>query len=202
MPPARLAASWRMRRVGEIRAMTMRGDESHDSGSGAEVGRLVGRAALARGALSAFYVEVATWKEVGEFEGRLRSVLIGLVEAVRGADFDSDELSIPSLPGWVADMWGDAAVRYSLHRGEEEWSLQDLFFAFEPGRRSWEWWDVTRVAGNVLQVWVDSGGELVFNCEELRWILYLCGARTIVGPLLANSSEWEAQPSVGIAAEA
>jgi len=170
--------------------------------SDGEAGRLVGRPTKTRGVLSTFCIEVATWMEVSEFSIRLRSVLAELVEAARAADFDSGPLTILSLPEWAAEMWRYAAVRYSLHRGEEEWSLQDLFFSFEPGRRSWEWWDVTKVAGNVLQVWVDSGGELVFNCDELRWILYLCGARTIVGPLLANPSEWQEQPSVGLAAEA
>jgi hypothetical protein len=169
-----------------------------DSSPDSEAGRLASRPTWPRGTLSTFYVEAASWKEVGEFASRLRSILAELVEAARDADFDSGELPIPLLPGWVADQWSDAAARYSLHRGEEGWSLQDLFLSFEPNHRSWEWWDVTRAAGNIIQVWVDSGGELVFNCDELRWILYLCGARAFVGPLLAEPSDWEAQPSLGI----
>lgn len=59
-------------------------------------------------------------------------------------------------------------------------------------------WDVTLLAGNIVQVWVDSGGESVFNCDELRWAFYLCGARTVVGPVLKPAAEWEQEPSIGL----
>jgi len=165
---------------------------------GDEVGRLAHRPTGPSSPLSTFYVEVGAWDEADAFAGRIRSLVTALVEISGEADFSSAELPEVDLPGWVSGRWDDAAVRYALHRGDEQWSIQDLLFSFDPAQRAWSWWDVTRVAGNVIQVWVDSGGEPVYNCEELRWILYLSGARTVVGPILANPSDWEFQATLGL----
>lgn len=165
---------------------------------GDEVDRLARRPAEPSSPLSTFYVEVGAWDEADAFAGRLRSLLTALVLISVEADFSSVELPEADIPEWVSGRWDDTAVRYALHRGDEQWSIQDLIFSFDPAQRAWSWWDVTRVVGNVIQVWVDSGGEPVYNCEELRWIIYLSGARTVVGPVLANSLDWESQTTLGL----
>ncbi|MFD6327516.1 hypothetical protein ACFWOL_32910 [Streptomyces sp. NPDC058442] len=156
-----------------------------------------------RGPLAAFYVEVDRWDESSEFARRVRSLVRAGVEVSMRCDFDMDELPEIFLPSWVneedvLETRRDAELRYALHRGAEEWAMQDLLFSFDPRQRSWEWWDATQASGNVVQIWVDSRGEPVFACDELRWILYLSGARSVVGPLLVPLEIWERQQSVGI----
>jgi hypothetical protein len=155
------------------------------------------------GPLATFYVEVERWDESGEFARRVRSLVRAGVEVSISCDFDADHLPESGLPSWVneegfLEKLSEAKLRYSLHRGEEEWTMQDLLFSFDPQQRSWEWWDATQAGGNVVQIWLDSRGEPVFACDELRWICYLSGARSLVGPLLVSAEIWERQPSIGI----
>lgn len=160
-----------------------------------------GRGSL--GPLATFYIEVNRWDEIDNFAARVRELVRAGVEVSSTCDFDAEELPEGLLPSWMREESGsgqqrDAETRYVLHRGLEGWTTQDLLFSFDPRQRSWEWWDVTQAGGNVVQVWVDSGGEPVFPCEELRWICYLSGARSIVGPLLVQPEVWETQRSVGV----
>jgi hypothetical protein len=153
--------------------------------------------------LAAFYVEVANWDESDRFAQRVRDLVRAGVEVAATGDFDAEVLPESSLPPWSNEEAflreeGNAKLRYSLHRGDEEWTMQDLLFSFDPRQRSWEWWDITRISANVVQLWVDSRGEPVFACDELRWICYLAGARSLVGPLLTSSEVWGSMPSVGI----
>lgn len=171
-----------------------------------ELGRLwVRPRTLPAGPLAAFYVEVGRWDEVEDFARRVRGLVAAGVEISNSGDFELDQLPEDVLPAWArvgdfSEVYREARLRYSLHRGEEEWSMQDLLFSFEPKERCWKWWDVTLLGGNLLQVWVDSLGEPVFACDELRWILYLSGAHAIVGPSLLAPDLWDQQRSVGIEA--
>nr|WTB30959.1 hypothetical protein OG781_17040 [Streptomyces sp. NBC_00830] len=168
------------------------------SGGVDELRRLSQRPSDPVGPLSTFYVEVGKWDEVEGFARRLRSIVAFGVDVAREADFDADELPEAGLPSWAVDHWQAGADRYSLHRGDSAWTVQDVLYSFDPTRRAWEWWDVTHSGGNILQVWIESGGEPIFSCEELRWIFYLCGSRTVVGPLLRPAAEWEQQASTGL----
>ncbi|WP_433410354.1 hypothetical protein ACQPZU_10755 [Saccharomonospora azurea] len=158
------------------------------------------------GPLATFYIEVNNRDEIDDFTARVRELVRAGVEVSLAYDFDADELPEDLLPAWMEEESAsgqrrDAETRYVLHRGPEKWATQDLLFSFDPKQRSWEWWDATQANGNVVQVWVDSGGEPVFQCEELRWICYLSGARSIVGPLLVQPAEWDMQRSVGVSSD-
>ena len=168
-----------------------------------EYGRAFSRPTGSTAVLSAFYVELVSWTEVEGFSRRLRSAIDSCLQVAGQSDFDADEISEHGIPEWMtaattSDLGKLARTRYSLHRGDETWTMQDVLFSFDPQQRSWWWWDVTSAGGNIVHVWVDSRGEAVYSCEELRWILYLSGAHTIVGPVLLPESSWIAQRSAGL----
>ncbi|MFE1410357.1 hypothetical protein ACFW6F_06045 [Streptomyces sp. NPDC058746] len=147
--------------------------------------------------LSAFYIEVESWNEREAFGRRLRELVRAGVKAELEADFEAETVSEADVPAWAADAWVHAAPRYAAHRGDEEWTVQDLLYSFEPGQRTWSWWDVTTVSGNTVCMWIDSDEEPVYACEELRWMAYVAGARSVVGPLLRGAGEWESSASLG-----
>lgn len=149
------------------------------------------------GMLSVFYIEVEAWNEAEAFGRRLRELVGAGVKAGLEADFESETISEADVPAWAADAWADATPRYAAHRGDEEWTVQDFLYSFEPGQRTWSWWDLTAVSGNVVCMWIDSRGEAVYGCEELRWMVYAAGARSVVGPLLREVGEWERSASLG-----
>ncbi|MFI8960837.1 hypothetical protein ACIGO8_01880 [Streptomyces sp. NPDC053493] len=154
-------------------------------------------AASPDGLLSVFYIEVESWREAEAFGQRLRELARAGVKASLEADFEAETVSEADVPAWAADAWAKAAPRYAAHRGDEEWTVQDLLYAFQPGQRNWTWWDVTLAFGNIVCLWVDSQEEAVYGCEELRWMAYAAGARSLVGPLLREAGEWERSTSLG-----
>lgn len=149
------------------------------------------------GVLSVFYAEVAAWNEAEGFGRRLRELVFAGVKAGLEGDFESDSLPETDLPEWAPEGWQAAAARYAALGDEEAWTVQDVLFAFDPKQREWSWWDVTQQAGNIVSIWVDSAEEAVYGCEELRWMIYAAGARSLVGPLLRDPTEWEQQRSLG-----
>ncbi|WP_330298684.1 hypothetical protein [Streptomyces sp. NBC_00503] len=166
--------------------------------SSAELARIVSRPdVFPNDLLSAFYIEVEAWNEAEAFGRRLRELVRAGVKAELEADFKAETISEADVPAWAADAWNHAAARYAAHRGDEEWTVQDLLYSFEPGQRAWSWWDVTAVSGNTVCMWIDSEEEPVFGCEELRWMAYAAGARSVVGPLLREAGEWERSASLG-----
>ncbi|MEU9775460.1 MULTISPECIES: hypothetical protein [unclassified Streptomyces] len=159
--------------------------------------------------LASFVVEVAG--NPGAYARRVRSALVAGVQlAIRG-EFESDELPESNVPGWFSSA-GECEVddlaevpesiegqrRYVEHRGEEPWEVQDWLWSFEPGKRQWLWWDLTAAGGNVVQIWLYSRSEPVFQCEDVRWLAYSAGARAAVGPILLPSQVWNGQTSLGI----
>ncbi|MBK5992528.1 hypothetical protein ACFCXC_34245 [Streptomyces microflavus] len=166
--------------------------------SSSEVARIINRPdTFPDGLLSVFYIEVETWNDAEAFGRRLRELVGAGVKAGLEADFKSETISEADVPAWAAGAWAEAAPRYAAHRGDEEWTVQDFLYSFEPGQRSWSWWDVTALSGNVVSIWIDSRGEPVYGCEELRWMAYAAGARSVVGPLLRGAKEWEQSSSLG-----
>lgn len=147
--------------------------------------------------LSVFDAEVAAWSEAEEFGRRVRELVFAGVETGLEGDFASDSLPETGLPQWASEGWQAAAARYEAQNDEEAWTVQDVLFAFDPKQREWSWWDVTRQAGNIVSIWVDSAEEAVYGCDELRWIIYAAGARSVAGPILRDPSEWAGQHSLG-----
>ncbi|MEU4302635.1 hypothetical protein [Kitasatospora aureofaciens] len=98
------------------------------------------------------------------------------------------------VPGEVAA----GAVRYGADRDEDPWDLQEWLFCFDPQLRRWRWWDATTPDGHTVLVWLDTRGETVIPCEELRWAAYACGARSVTGPLPLPVEDWRRQPSAGL----
>jgi len=171
--------------------------------SSPELARVVGRPGeVPSEALSVLYAEIGSWDETELFGRRLRELVRAGVRAELDADFGAEEVSEADIPDWAPGAWLEAAPRYAAHRGDEEWTVQDVLYSFEPGQRSWSWWDVTIVFGNIVCVWVDSGGEAVYNCEELRWMTYVAGARSVVGPFFRDAGEWVRSGSLGEGLEA
>ncbi|MFG2988013.1 hypothetical protein ACGFZK_01645 [Streptomyces sp. NPDC048257] len=166
--------------------------------SSPELARIANRPdTIPDGLLSVFFIEVEAWNEAKGFGRRLRQLVGAGVKAGLEADFGAEAISEADMPAWAADAWAEAAPRYAAHRGDEEWTIQDVLYSFDPGQRTWSWWDVTLVAGNIVCLWIDSKEEPVYGCEELRWMAYAAGARSVVGPLLKEVGEWERSASLG-----
>ncbi|MEU4599331.1 hypothetical protein [Nocardia sp. NPDC023988] len=163
-----------------------------------ELARISRRPGAVGGLLSTFYVEVESFDDVAGFGRRVRQcVKVGVNASLEG-DFDVDSMPEADVPLWMRESWESAALRYAAHRGNEKWTVQDVLFSFDPRQREWAWWDVTKVFGNIVCVWVDSHEEAVYKCEELRWMFYLCGARAVVGPLLRDARDWEQSMSLSL----
>ncbi|MGW5450908.1 hypothetical protein [Nocardia sp. NPDC003979] len=163
-----------------------------------ELTRIFHRPSDAHGQLSAFYVEVVTFEDIDRFGRRLRECMSAGSNASLKADFDAEYISEADILPWMREAWESAGLRYAAHRGDEEWTIQDMLFSFDPRQREWAWWDVTKVFGNIVCVWVDSHEEAVYKCEELRWMFYLCGACAVVGPLLRDARDWEQSMSLSL----
>lgn len=164
----------------------------------AEIARVAKRPEVSPdGPLSVFYIEVDGWNEVEACGRRLRELVEAGVKAGLSGGFKAEMVSEADVPSWAADAWVEAAPLYAAHRGDEEWTIQDFLYSFEPGQRTWSWWDVTGASGNIVCMWIDSMGEAVYGCEELRWMAYVAGARSVVGPLLRDVREWEQSASLG-----
>ncbi|MDX6741325.1 hypothetical protein [Actinocorallia sp. A-T 12471] len=147
---------------------------------------------------------------VDAYANRVRSALVAGVGLAGSGAFVADELPMSGIPDWLSrtnslsgEQSGrpfDAAEgvrRYIEHREEDAWPLDEWLWGFEPGVRQWSWWDLTAAGANVVQIWVDSRSEPVFQCEDIRWIAYLAGARAVVGPILLPSQVWIGQTTLG-----
>lgn len=149
-------------------------------------------------------VVVQTLHQVELYARRVREVLVAGLAAGKVGGFESEALPSDGLPGWFsgreslvpAEVAGGREAFVS-QRESDQFTIQDWLEMLDPAFRQWRWWDVTVGGPRIAIVWVDAGGEVVFNCEELYWLLYSCGARAAVGPLLLPSALWEAQDSIG-----
>lgn len=90
-----------------------------------------------------------------------------------------------------------------LHPIEDlEAERQNWLSRFDPDLevRGWAWWDLTAApTGNgVLRLWVDTWGEPSFAWEDLRWLAFVAGARTVANPVLVKPEAWAGELSVGV----
>ncbi|MGW6981479.1 hypothetical protein ACWGE1_18845 [Streptomyces sp. NPDC054932] len=90
--------------------------------------------------------------------------------------------------------------RYRARTGGEPWELQNWLSRFDPELevRGWAWWDLTRPPAGEgrLRLWADTWGEPSFAWEDLRWLLYTCGARTVADPVIVQPETWAGEVSV------
>ena len=68
--------------------------------------------------------------------------------------------------------------------------MHEWISLFDPEDRSWVWWDVVILGGGDVSVFVDTRGEPVVPFEELWWMLYAAGAKSVSGPSLSTYVEW------------
>ncbi|WP_244336577.1 hypothetical protein [Streptomyces seoulensis] len=141
---------------------------------------------------------------------RLRDVLSAVLSLALDADFDEEELPVDGIADWflsacsdggaVGPTVGVARARYRERTGAEPWGIQNWLFRFDPEleARGWEFWGLTRAAdgGGRLDLWLDTWGEPMFSWEELRWLLYACGAQAVADPVVVGSGSWVAEATV------
>lgn len=130
--------------------------------------------------LAAFLVTASV--RAADYVARVRAVLSAAIQAAKEIEAGSEPLPENLIPVWFAEVTrgsvvasGDDAAslgirQYVSRRGEEPWDLQDWLFCFDPQLRGWAWWDATQNSDESVVLWVDSSGEPVFPCEELRWL--------------------------------
>jgi hypothetical protein len=141
---------------------------------------------------------------------RLRSCLEAALRTAAKADFEAEEIDAGQLPDWfvaVTEESGGAGPtpqecrlgrqRYYRAYEEQEWTVQEWLFCFDPDLRNWRWWDLT-TSGDRVTLWLDSKGEPMVAAEELRWALFAAGANDVrrLGVLPADS--WGRQASLGV----
>lgn len=143
------------------------------------------------------------------YANRLRGVFAAVFALAAHADFDEDEVRVDTLPGWfvqiceggaAADPFAvDGRERYTERTGDGPWEIQDWLSRFDPEleARGWAFWDLTCSAdgGGRLNVWLDTWGEPFFSWEELRWLLYTCGAESLADPVVTKSDSWAQEQS-------
>ncbi|WP_143342764.1 hypothetical protein [Crossiella equi] len=146
---------------------------------------------------------VAVGMRVVDYLAGVRAVLSAAIRTMGEIDAGTDDLPEDLIPDWFAEVTRGSVVasrggpsslgvqQYVARRGEEPWELQDWLFCFDPKLRGWAWWDATEISDESVALWVDSSGEPVFPCEELRWLAYACGAQNVEGPSLASISDWQ-----------
>ncbi|MEV7870218.1 hypothetical protein AB0P17_29925 [Streptomyces sp. NPDC088124] len=144
-----------------------------------------------------------------EYATRLRAVLGAVLALAMSEEFEDDDFPVDTIPAWfrAVSLGGNGhvevfarvgALRYSEKIGERPWGLRDWLYRFHPEAevRGWAWWDLTSLSDGRLRLWVDAWGESFFAWEELRWLLYMCGAREVEGPIIRRPETWAEEVSV------
>lgn len=156
-------------------------------------------------------VEIVPAGDQNSYCRRLRRVIHSAVALSCVQDFEEEILDGSGIPVWfaqltsgdllagrvVADDLRDGVSRYFEARGGEVWDLQEWLFMFDPGLRSWSWWDVAGFGDGKVFLYFDANGEAVIPCEELWWAIFASGAKMVEGPFLVPSGRWEGKPSMG-----
>ncbi|WP_431683454.1 hypothetical protein [Kitasatospora sp. KL5] len=182
-----------------------------------ELARLAARPAVTAAPPGLTALAVRPIGDLEAYARRLREILSAAVRAAGEQDFDADPLDESGIPPWfaaVTDPTGTAgtvhtdvppeavagAARYGPARGEDPWDLQEWLYCFDPELRRWRWWDATTPDGRTAVLWLDTRGEPVVPCEELRWAAHAAGAHGVTGPTPAPTPDWPDQPSIGLPA--
>lgn len=154
------------------------------------------------------FVELEVRGDLTYYASRLRSVLGAVYDIAAREDFD-EELPTGSIPSWfVGACQGEGSTETFAHEGsqryteqtsDDAWEIQDWLSRFDPEleARGWGFWDLTHspTSTDRLRVWLDTWGEPFFAWEELRWLLYTCGAHSVATPTLVKPHAWEECPS-------
>jgi hypothetical protein len=153
-------------------------------------------------------VEVRPIGDPAAYAARLREVFATVFDIAAEADFDDDEIPVDTIPEWflrardgmAADFAVQGRERYREVTGKEGWRLQDWMSRFDPEleARGWAFWDLTpsRDDRGRLHLWLDTWGEPFFSWEELRWLLYACGAVSVDDPIVVKQESWAGELSV------
>lgn len=140
----------------------------------------------------------------GEYACRLREVMASVIFIGSTQGFEREYFDYSSLPGWFLASFYDikpegegadgfvlqGCENYYRSRQGDAWGVHEWISLFDPEDRSWVWWDVVIPGGGDVSIFVDTRGEPVVPFEELWWMLYAAGAKSVSGPSLATSSEW------------
>ncbi|MGP3949597.1 hypothetical protein [Streptomyces sp. 7N604] len=161
--------------------------------------------------LGVFEVEVEG--SLDQYASRVREALAGAVGIAKNYSFDVDELPSEPLPHWLVQISSQrdkhapesgsnsfserGAQQYESMRGEDRWDLQEWISCFDPQLRYWSWWDITRSTDTSVKIWIDTRGEAVVGCEELRWIIFVAGACSLSEMELTKGSAWSPEASLG-----
>ncbi|MFF0478333.1 hypothetical protein [Streptomyces sp. NPDC004284] len=145
----------------------------------------------------------------GAYASRLREVLAAVYGLAAEEDFDEEQLPLDGIPAWFIGVCrgggptepfaAEGRERYTERTGGAPWEIQDWLSRFDPEleARGWAFWDLTRAPGDQgrLRLWLDTWGEPFFSWEELRWLAYVCGARTVSDPITLKPQAWAEEPS-------
>ncbi|MFJ8076690.1 hypothetical protein ACIQ7Q_22785 [Streptomyces sp. NPDC096176] len=156
------------------------------------------------------FVEIEVDGDPADYSGRLRAALGAALDLAVSESFD-DDLPTGTVPAWFAGVCKDGEgpveafaargrERYTERTGDGPWELQDWLSRFDPDLevRGWAWWDLTGSPEGEgrLRLWLDTWGEAFFSWEDLRWLLYVCGARSVADPMLVKPEVWAREASV------
>ncbi|MEU9081553.1 hypothetical protein [Streptomyces sp. NPDC048357] len=155
------------------------------------------------------FFELAVDGDPVQYAGRLRAVMDAVLQIAATESFDDDDLPVGTIPEWFPracrggtspePFAAEGRERYSERTGSGPWDLQNWLSRFDPDLevRGWAWWDLTRSPAGAegLRLWTDTWGEPFFAWEDLRWLLYACGARTVADPVLAKPDVWAGEVS-------
>ncbi|MFJ2557705.1 MULTISPECIES: hypothetical protein [unclassified Streptomyces] len=144
-----------------------------------------------------------------EYAIRLRSVMNAVLTLAMSEEFEDDDFPVDTMPAWFSAVCreGDGPVEefartgslhYTEKTGSKPWALRSWLYRFDPEVevRGWSWWDLTSLPNGGLRLWADTWGEPFFSWEDLRWLLYACGAAEVEGPILNHPEVWAAEDSV------
>lgn len=147
--------------------------------------------------------------DVAAYAGRLRGALNAVLALAVSEDFAGEDIPVDTVPDWfigvcrggggpVEEFARDGSERYSEETGAGPWELQNWLYRFDPELevRGWSWWDLTVLADGRLRLWADTWGEPFFSWEDLRWLLYTCGARAVDDPVLVKPEVWSQETSI------
>lgn len=140
---------------------------------------------------------------------RLREVVSSAVGISQTTDFERDDVATSALPEWFVAVSGGTGMTdvrdvtslsgkdcYLEERGGEPWDVEEWVYCFDPDLRRWSWWDVTERPDGRVCVWVDTKGEAHIPCEELWWLVFVAGARSVEPLMLEDAGVWAEQGSI------
>ncbi|NUK74531.1 hypothetical protein HRW23_13780 [Streptomyces lunaelactis] len=154
------------------------------------------------------YFDLTVEGDAAVYAGRLRGALSAVLALAISEDFASEDIPVDTVPEWFVGVCRgddgptevfarDGSEHYSEQTGGGPWELQNWLYRFDPDLevRGWSWWDLTALPDGRLRMWADTWGEPFFSWEDLRWLLYTCGAGAVEGPVLAKPEVWAQETS-------